>query len=245
MNIIPAIDLLDGRCVRLLHGDYDKVTHYDLDPVELARQYSNAGARNIHIVDLDGARAGSGVHQSVVAGIAAIENLTVQSGGGVRSKSDLEQRFNNGIDRVVLGSLAVTEPENVIDWLAEFGADRLVLALDIRFDEAGVPMLATHGWKQQTSTSLWDLINSYGDNLQHVLCTDIGRDGAMSGPNLELYGQCVKQFPHLKFQASGGVRNIDDATALLNTGVDGMITGKALLEGNLTIEELKPFLPNV
>ena len=244
MNIIPAIDLLDGRCVRLLHGDYDKVTHYDLDPVELAARYASAGARNIHIVDLDGARAGSGVHQNVVAGITAIENLTVQSGGGVRSKKDLEIRFDNGIDRVVLGSLAVTEPANVSNWLLEFGADRLVLALDIRFDNDGVPMLATHGWKQQTSTSLWELISSYGENLQHVLCTDIGRDGAMSGPNLELYRECVKRFPHLKFQASGGVRNIDDANALLDTGVDGMITGKALLEGNLSIKELKPFLPN-
>ena len=244
MNIIPAIDLLDGRCVRLLHGDYDKVTHYDLDPVELAGQYASAGAQNIHIVDLDGARAGSGVHQNVIAGIADIANLTVQSGGGVRSKKDLEIRFDNGIDRVVLGSLAVTEPANVSNWLLEFGADRLVLALDIRFDNDGVPMLATHGWKQQTSTSLWELISSYGENLQHVLCTDIGRDGAMSGPNLELYRECVKRFPNLKFQASGGVRNIDDANALLDTGVDGMITGKALLEGNLSIEELKPFLPN-
>jgi len=111
--------------------------------------------------------------------------------------------------------------------------------------EAAVPMLATHGWKQQTSTSLWDLISSYGDNLQHVLCTDIGRDGAMSGPNLGLYSECVKRFPKLKFQASGGVRHIDDARALLDTGVDGMITGKALLERNLTLEELRPFLPNV
>ena len=244
MNIIPAIDLLDGRCVRLLHGDYDKVTHYDLDPVELAGQYASAGARNIHIVDLDGARAGSGVHQNVIAGIADSENLTVQSGGGVRSKKDRESRFDNGIDRVALGSLAVTEPANVSNWLLEFGADRLVLALDIRFDNDGVPMLATHGWKQQTSTSLWELISSYGENLQHVLCTDIGRDGAMSGPNLELYRECVKRCPNLKFQASGGVRNIDDASALLDTGVDGMITGKALLEGNLSIEELKPFLQN-
>jgi len=153
MNIIPAIDLLDGRCVRLLHGDYDKVTHYDLDPVELAREYANSGARNIHIVDLDGARAGSGVHQTVVSGIAGIDKLTVQSGGGVRSKNDLEHRFNQGIDRVVLGSLAVTEPQMVAEWLLEFGSDRLVLALDIRFDQNGVPMLATHGWKQQTSAA--------------------------------------------------------------------------------------------
>jgi len=242
MNIIPAIDLLDGRCVRLLHGDYDQVTHYDLDPVKLAQGYADSGARDIHIVDLDGARAGAAAHQQVVAGITGIDQLTVQSGGGVRSKEDLENRFNIGVDRVVLGSLAVTEPNMVCDWLVEFGADRLVLALDIRFDKDGVPMLATHGWKQQTSTSLWELIGHYGERLKHVLCTDIGRDGAMSGPNLKLYRECVKRFPWVKFQASGGVRDIEDAVALSDTGAKGMITGKALLEGSLLIEELKPFL---
>lgn len=248
MNIIPAIDLLDGRCVRLLHGEYDKVTYYDVDPVELAQRYSDQGAKYIHIVDLDGAREGKGANLSTIESIAAIDGLSVQTGGGVRLSADVTRRFNAGVSRVVTGSVAVTAPDQVASWMDQFGAGRFTLAMDIRLDDKAVPLVATHGWQQQTDISLWDAVERIdslsNSSVEHLLCTDISRDGAMTGPNVELYKQCMQKLPQLKVQSSGGVRHLADAEALAATGVAGMITGKALLENKLTLKELQPFLQN-
>ncbi len=242
MHVIPAIDLLGGRIVRLLHGDYDKVTHYDLDPLSLAKQYEKSGAKLLHIVDLDGARSGSGENTAVIETIASTTGLTVQTGGGVRTEQDLMQRLSLGVDRVVIGSLAVKSTETVKDWLMRYGSSAIVLALDVRIENGEPPMLAVHGWQEQTRVSLWDLLALYGDAVSHVLCTDISRDGAMSGPNVRLYQECVQRFPGVRFQASGGVRHKADADALAASAVDGMITGKALLEKTLLIDELTAYL---
>ncbi len=244
MIVIPAIDLLDGRCVRLLYGDYDKVTHYDVEPLILAKRYFEAGVRYIHIVDLDGARVGASGNASVIQQIADQSGLRIQAGGGIRCEADFEKCRASGVSRVVLGSLAVKEPELVKTFIKTYSADSVVLALDVRFDEQAVPRLATHGWQEQTQMSLWDLLADYDGLIEHVLCTDIGRDGAMTGPNFSLYQECVERFPTIQFQASGGVRHIDDAHELVKTGASGMITGKALLEGELKLEELSPYLEN-
>lgn len=248
MTIIPAIDLLGGRCVRLLHGDYDKVTYYDVDPVELAQRYCDGGARQIHIVDLDGAKGNSDANLQIIEAIAAINNLSVQTGGGVRSREDVGRRLEAGVERVVTGSMTIKQPAEVATWLGHFGAGHLTLALDVRLDDDGVPRVATEGWREQSDVSLWDAVGHINElsaqPIEHLLCTDIARDGAMTGPNVELYQTCLQKLPGIKLQASGGVRNVADAQTLASTGVAGMITGKALLENTLTLEELKPFLQN-
>lgn len=248
MNIIPAIDLLDGRCVRLLYGDYDKVTYYDVEPIALAQRYRDEGAQDIHIVDLDGARDGKGGNMATIESIAAIDGLKVQTGGGVRAEADVTRRLDAGVDRVVTGSLAVKDPQQVANWIDQYGAAHFTIALDVRLDENDVPLVATHGWQQQTDITLWDAVSRINAEctsaVEHLLCTDISRDGAMTGPNVELYKRCLQKLPTLKIQSSGGVRHLADAEALAATGVAGMITGKALLEDKLTLKELQPFLQN-
>ena len=248
MKIIPAIDLLDGRCVRLLYGDYEKVTYYDVEPVKLAQRYRDEGAQEIHIVDLDGAREGEGGNIGMIESIAAIDRLKVQTGGGVRVEADVEQRLGAGVDRVVVGSVAVNQPELVASWIDKYGAGHFTIALDVRLNDDGLPLVATHGWQQQTDITLWDAVERINEHcasgVEHLLCTDIARDGAMTGPNVELYKRCMQKLPQLKIQSSGGVRDLADAQALAASGVAGMITGKALLEQKLTLEELQPFLQN-
>jgi phosphoribosylformimino-5-aminoimidazole carboxamide ribotide isomerase len=242
MLLIPAIDLRDGRCVRLLKGDFGAETRYEVDPVELAASYAKLGARWLHVVDLDGAKRGEPVNLPLIARMRAAAGIDVQLGGGVRSRKSLEQALAVA-SRVVIGSLAVSEPELVSEWLREFGPERLTLALDVRLDEGGKPMIATHGWTESSGLELATAVDRYSAaGLRHVLCTDIDRDGALTGPNTELYGDCVSRWPGIAFQASGGVRDLADLRALTLAGVAGTVSGKALLEGRLTAEEIRPFL---
>ncbi len=245
MQLIPAIDLRDGRCVRLLQGRFDAETVYASDPLELLDRYLALGAGMIHVVDLDGARAGSQANRTAIARLAGhAPPGTVQVGGGVRSREVVEELLALGVTRAVVGSVAVTAPDEVAGWLREPGAERVVLAFDIRLDEGGTPRLATHGWERQTETSLWDAVERYlPAGLRHVLCTDVARDGAMSGPNLSLYAEAVRRFPGIAWQASGGVSCAADLHALAMTGVAAVISGRALLEGRLSAEEIAPFLP--
>jgi phosphoribosylformimino-5-aminoimidazole carboxamide ribotide isomerase len=245
MQLIPAIDLRDGRCVRLLQGRFDAETVYASDPVEVLDRYLSLGAGAIHVVDLDGARAGSQANRTAIARLAEhAPPGTVQVGGGVRSRAVVEELLALGVARAVVGSVAVTEPDEVTGWLRDPGAERVVLAFDIRLDEGGTPRLATHGWERQTETSLWDAVERYlPAGLRHVLCTDVARDGAMSGPNLALYAEAVRRFPGIAWQASGGVSCAADLHALATTGVAAAISGRALLEGRLSAEEVAPFLP--
>lgn len=242
MNLIPAIDLRDGRCVRLLKGDFARETRYPVDPVELAVRYRDLGATWLHVVDLDGAKRGEPVNLTLIARMQAAAGVSVQLGGGIRTQASLEAALAVAA-RVVIGSLAVSDPVLVTSWLSEFGPERLTLALDVRIDAAGTPLIATHGWTQASTLSLADAIDRYAvAGLRHVLCTDIDRDGAMTGPNAGLYRDCVARWPGIAFQASGGVRDLRDLEALTAAGVAATVSGKALLEGSLKPEEIGPFL---
>ncbi len=244
MMVIPAIDLYRGRVVRLFQGSYDAATYYDALPVELATQYASAGTSLLHVVDLDGAKSEGQDNKSLVQQMCAIPNLEIQTGGGVRSEEDVQSYLDSGVSRVVVGSLAVKQPDTVLKWLRRFGGQRLTLALDVRLDDNNVPRIATHGWQKQSDTSLWEALEYFSDFLIHTLCTDIARDGALMGPNAALYRECTRRFPSIQLQASGGVRDIQDIVDLEPTGVAGVITGKALLEQRLKFEEIRPFLRN-
>ena len=242
MNIIPAIDLQDGKCVRLYQGDFDKTTEYSDDPTAVAREYAELDVCDLHIVDLDGARTGQQENRDIIRSIAEETSLSVQLGGGIRDRETLDMWFDAGVSRCVIGSLAITEPDAVKSWLVRFGGERVVLALDVQIDEDGQPLLTTHGWTRPSTTSVFECIEDYGSiGLQHVLCTDVSRDGAMAGPNIELYSAIAKRFPDLELQASGGVRNIADLVALREHSVPAAITGRALLEGKITAEEIAAF----
>lgn len=244
MLLIPAIDLRAGRCVRLLQGRFDAETVYSEDPGGILAGYRSLGARHIHVVDLDGARDGSQGNRAAIAGLAATPGATLQVGGGVRSRAVAEELLALGVERVVVGSMAASHPREVAAWIEELGAPRIVLAFDVRIDAGGTPRLATHGWRTQTGTSLWHAVDAYVTaGLRHVLCTDVARDGALSGPNLDLYAEAVRHFPIVEWQASGGVSAAADLHALADTGVAAVVSGRALLEGRIAAEELVPFLP--
>ena len=238
LQIIPAIDLLDGSCVRLLHGDFNKCKVYDLDAVRLAAVYAREGAQWLHVVDLAASRDGKTADIKPLLRLLGKAEQSVQTGGGVRGASDIRTRLENGASRVVVGSLSVTEPETFAEWLTTFGADRLVAALDVRIENDGTPLLRTHGWTRGSGDTLWQLLDYYSDKgLKHVLCTDIGRDGALTGSNLDLYRQVTSRYPDLEVQASGGVSGLLDLRQLATTGVASAIVGKALLEGCFTVAD--------
>ncbi len=242
MKIIPAIDLHEGKCVRLLQGDFDKVTVYSDRPLEIARAYDALSVDDLHIVDLDGARTGSQHNAPVVRQLCAETPLAVQLGGGIRDADRVRYWLDNGVTRCVVGSVAVTDPGRVAAWFVDFGTDRIVLALDVTIEQQG-PMLATHGWTKSSNLSLWELLDRYSSlGARHLLCTDIGRDGAMSGPNVDLYAEVLRRYPDLQLQASGGVRDIGDIDRLREIGVPAAITGKAMLDGKITAAEVESFL---
>ena len=243
MLLIPAIDLRKGRIVRLFQGDFDAETRYEHQPHELLLRYRGLGATWLHVVDLDGAKDGALSNRSIIVDLASQQDVRVQVGGGIRSSATIDDLFDQGVSRVVVGSTAVERPDEVNEWLVRYGSDRVCLAFDIKLDDGGVPRVRTRGWTEGTALSLWDAIVRFpADRLKHVLCTDIARDGALTGPNIDLYREATKRFPYLQWQASGGVRNASDLAALAKTGVAGAVSGKALLEERITSQELRPFL---
>jgi phosphoribosylformimino-5-aminoimidazole carboxamide ribotide isomerase len=244
MLLIPAIDLAQGRCVRLRQGDFARQTHYPAAPRELLERYKSLGASWVHIVDLDGARQGQRANQQLITELASTASLQLQVGGGLRSAACLEALLGAGAARVVIGSAAVLRPAEVLQWLKRFGAQRVCLAFDVRLEPGGEPQVHTHGWTQRGNLSLWDALAPFGAHVRHVLCTDIARDGMLASPNLELYRQALARFPHLKWQASGGVSRAADLGALARIGLAAAISGKALLEERIRAEELRPFLPD-
>lgn len=245
MLLIPAIDLREGHCVRLYQGDFAAETRYDVEPHELLMRYRELGASWLHVVDLDGARDGRPVNRSIILALASQQAVRLQVGGGMRDSATIDAFLHAGVGRVVIGSAAVTKPEQVSMWLRRFGAESITLAFDVRLDEERVPRCATHGWQLQTALSLWQAVDAYrAQGVRHVLCTDVTRDGAMTGPNLELYTEAIRRFPDIEWQASGGVRTGADLRALSATGAGAAICGRALLEERLSIEELAPYLPN-
>jgi phosphoribosylformimino-5-aminoimidazole carboxamide ribotide isomerase len=245
MHLIPAIDLRDGHCVRLLHGDFDAETRYAPDPQTLLLKYCDLGAEWLHIVDLDGARGGAVDNRAVILQLAAHKAVKLQVGGGLRNTAALAQLLDAGVARVVVGSAALAQADQVLTWLKYFGPERLTLAFDVCIDGGGPPRVMTHGWQRQSEHSLWSAVDLYaGSGLTHVLCTDIGRDGALTGPNISLYGEALRRYPQIEWQASGGIRNAQDLHALAAVGASAAISGKALLEDLIPLEELQPFLPN-
>jgi phosphoribosylformimino-5-aminoimidazole carboxamide ribotide isomerase len=245
MLLMPAIDLRAGRCVRLYQGDFSAETLYEHSPRELLEKYSALGASWVHVVDLDGARAGVSANRGAIRALAAQRRIRLQVGGGIRSLDAIEELIAGGIERVVIGSAAVERPDEVIGWLRRFGAERICLALDVRHDRHGEPRVRTRGWRAETSLSLWQAVERYPpEALRHILCTDIERDGALSGPNLDLYRDALERFPELSWQASGGVRDAADLAALANIGVTAAVSGKALLDERIRPEELRPYWPD-
>lgn len=235
-EVIPAIDLRDGRVVRLRQGDYAQQTTYAADPRELARRYLHAGARWLHLVDLDGARSGGLSNLAVIKAIA-LDGMQVQCGGGVRSEDDLLRLFDVGVQRVVLGSVAIREPEQVARWLGTHGSERITIALDTR--RVGEQWtLPSAGWTQTETRTLDELATWYAEQgARHLLCTDIERDGMLAGFNLLLYRHLVERLPQLAVQASGGARSLADIRAARDAGVHGVVLGRALLEGRFTLED--------
>jgi phosphoribosylformimino-5-aminoimidazole carboxamide ribotide isomerase len=245
MILIPSIDLRNGRCVRLLKGNFDQETRYDLEPHELLQRYRALGATWLHVVDLDGAKDGRLANRSIIIRLASQKALHVQVGGGVRSTAVVDDLLRNGIDRVITGSAAVEKPAEVQGWLKRYGAEKIGLAFDIRHDAQGVPRVLTRGWTKESKLSLWEAIDGYlPHGLKHVLCTDVELDGALQGPAVKLYAEAVKRYPDIAWQASGGVRSAADLFALKETGSAAAISGKALLDELIKPSELVPFLPN-
>jgi phosphoribosylformimino-5-aminoimidazole carboxamide ribotide isomerase len=245
MRLIPAIDLKDGHCVRLLRGDFDAETRYGADPLALLVKYRDLGADWLHVVDLDGARDGTGRNRDIIVELARQAAVMLQVGGGLRDTDAVSQVLNAGVGRAVIGSAAVTRVDLVRTWLDDFGSERVVLAFDVRLDPVRTPRVAIHGWRETSELSLWDAVENFADHdLKHVLCTDVSRDGALSGPNVELYDEAARRFPHIEWQASGGIRDARDLHALARAGAKAAISGKALLEELIPLEDLQTFLPN-
>jgi phosphoribosylformimino-5-aminoimidazole carboxamide ribotide isomerase len=235
-TVIPAIDLRHGHVVRLKQGDYAQQTTYAADPRDLARSYADAGANWLHLVDLDGARSGNLDNLAVIESIAK-SGMRIQAGGGVRGENDVQRLFDAGVARVVLGSVAIREPELVAGWLAHHGSERLTIALDTRrIDDRWV--LPSAGWTELEAGTLDELAPWYASRgARHLLCTDIDRDGMLAGFNLELYRHLSGTVPGMAVQASGGVRSLEDIRAAREAGAGAVILGRALLEGRFTVQE--------
>lgn len=237
MLIYPAIDLKGGVCVRLLHGRFDQVTAYDDDPFARLKAFEASGALWVHIVDLDGARDGRPAQHELIGRLAASTPVRIQTGGGVRERDDVERLLDAGASRVVIGSAAVRRPKVVREWIEALGPEKICVALDCRPD-AGAFRIVADGWASDTAFSLKAALDLYpGGALKHVLVTDVSRDGAMAGPNLELMRWLAAERPDLQVQASGGVRDLADIQALRPTGAAGVIIGKAIYEGRVLLEE--------
>ena len=236
--IFPAMDLMDGGCVRLLKGDFGARTNYDANPVDVAKGYAAAGANWMHIVDLDGAKNGQAEQSELILKIANSADIKVQTGGGLRDLGQIKRLLDGGVDRVVIGSLAVTNPQMVKHWLREVGPEAICLALDVNQGEDGEYRPATKGWTEASKKTLWSVIGEFmGSGLKTILVTDIGRDGMQTGGNLDLYKRIQSEFPTLDLITSGGVGTLDHVKDLKAIDPYGLIIGKALYEGAFTLDE--------
>jgi len=237
-TVYPAIDVRGGRVVRLRQGDYAQETQYGGTALAIAQRYTEAGASWLHLVDLDAAREGGYTLGPLLRELARDRRLHVQTGGGVRCADDVQTLLDAGAERVVVGSLAIHAPEQVLGWITRFGSERITIALDTRRDADGIWHLPVRGWTQDSDAELFALLDRCAEaGARHVLCTDIARDGMLGGPNVELYTLLHRRYPALALQASGGIRDAADLVALRTAGCSGAITGKALLDGALTLAQ--------
>ena len=236
--IIPAIDLIDGKVVRLYQGDYGQKTEYSADPQGSFDDYVAHGAAQLHLVDLEGAKDSTKRQLTVIRKLLANTKAPVQIGGGVRTEQDVIDLLDAGANRVVIGSTAVKDPATVAGWVEKYGADKIVLALDVNIDAEGNRKIAVAGWQEDSGVTIEALLAHYLPvGLKHVLCTDISRDGTLQGSNVALYRDLAAQFPQISWQASGGIGGIADIEALKGSGVGGVILGRSLLEGKFTVKE--------
>jgi len=239
MIIYPAIDLRGGKCVRLWQGDYARETIYSSDPLLMAKKFVTEGADWLHVVDLDAAKNPEQSQASLIAGLIKVSGAQIQIGGGIRTKEQVQELLEQGASRVVIGSMAVNDPEEVARWFELFGSESLALSLDVIDDENKQPMVVTNAWQNITKYSLFELVEYYqSEGLQHVLCTNIMLDGTLNGPDCFLYEKLLKHFPQLNLQASGGVRSLSDIKLLREKSLGGVIIGRALYENKFTLQEV-------
>lgn len=238
IELIPAIDIIDGKCVRLSQGDYDTKKVYNENPVEVAKEFEAHGIRRLHVVDLDGAASNHIVNYRTLEQIASRTSLVIDFGGGIKSDQDLIIAFENGAQMITGGSIAVKNPELFSRWLKEYGSEKIILGADVK-----ERMIAVNGWKDETAVELFPFLDEYiHKGVQKVICTDISRDGMLEGPSIELYKEMLEAHSNLYLMASGGVSNMADIIALDNAGIPGVIFGKALYEGHITMKELYDFM---
>lgn len=234
MEIIPAIDIIDGKCVRLTHGDYSQKKIYNEHPLEVAKEFEDAGLRRLHLVDLDGAKAGAVKNWKVLETLAGKTSMVIDFGGGIKSEKDVSIVFDSGAALATVGSIAVKEKETFFRWLKQFGSDKFLLGADVKGEK-----ITVSGWTEQTEVWVYDFIQKHLEQGVHqVFCTDVSKDGALEGPSLELYQAIIEKFPQLHFIASGGVSNMDDVYRLKEIGCKGVIIGKAIYEGRVLLTDL-------
>ncbi|OYU55331.1 MAG: 1-(5-phosphoribosyl)-5-[(5-phosphoribosylamino)methylideneamino]imidazole-4-carboxamide isomerase [Chitinophagaceae bacterium BSSC1] len=237
MEIIPAIDIIDGKCVRLTQGDYAQKTIYNENPLEVAKEFEAAGVKRLHLVDLDGAKAGTVQNWKVLQTIAANTSLVIDFGGGIKQEKDLAIVFESGAAYATIGSLAVKSPDLFVSWLEAYGADKFLLGADVKDKK-----IAVAGWLETTEINIINFLGDYlSKGVQQVFCTDVSKDGKLEGPSLALYQEILTAYPQAYFIASGGVSSMEDLHALQAIGCSGAIVGKAIYEGRITLEELKTF----
>ncbi|NML23390.1 1-(5-phosphoribosyl)-5-[(5-phosphoribosylamino)methylideneamino]imidazole-4-carboxamide isomerase [Pseudoflavitalea sp. G-6-1-2] len=237
MQIIPAIDIIEGKCVRLTQGDYQQKKIYNEHPLEVAKQFEDAGLQRLHLVDLDGAKAGTVKNWKVLESIAGKTRLVVDFGGGIKKREDVDIVFNSGAALATIGSLAVKDESTFVQWLQSYGAEKFLLGADVKDEK-----IAVAGWLETTDIWIYDFVQKYIEHgIQQVFCTDVSKDGLLQGPSTELYKSILTKFDGLHFIASGGVSSVADLDVLRNIGCAGVIVGKAFYEGRITLDELVQF----
>ncbi len=233
IELIPAIDIIAGKCVRLTKGDYEQKSEYG-EPLDMAREFQRIGFQRLHVVDLDGAKSKHVVNDKALREITSETNLTVDFGGGIKTHTDIETAFNAGASMVTIGSIAVTQPNLFTWWLSKYGPDRIILGADVRNGKISI-----NGWKEDSTEDLLPFLKKYVDaGVKYVLCTEISKDGTLAGPAFELYAQVMEKYPQLHLIASGGVSSIEDIKALDAIGVPAVVFGKAIYEGKINLQEL-------
>ncbi|MEM9819852.1 MAG: 1-(5-phosphoribosyl)-5-[(5-phosphoribosylamino)methylideneamino]imidazole-4-carboxamide isomerase [Bacteroidota bacterium] len=235
MHVIPAIDLIDGQCVRLTQGDYQSKKVYSKDPLEVAKRFEDAGIRRLHIVDLDGAKAKHIINYPVLERIATHTNLLIDFGGGLKSDEDVRIAFAAGAHQITGGTVAVKNKALMLQWIEQYGGEKIILGADVSHER-----IAISGWQEQSDIQLFDFLADYvQDGIQYVICTDIAKDGMLNGPAVALYQKIIQRFPQLQLIASGGIAQVEDLRELKKIGCFGAITGKALYEGKISLDALK------
>ena len=244
MRIIPAIDIIDGKCVRLTKGDYNTKKIYNENPLEVAKEFEAAGIEFLHVVDLDGAKASQIINYKVLEQIASKTNLKIDFGGGLKSNKDLEIAFNSGANQITGGSIAVKNSDIFESWIEKYGAQKIILGADFYPDNAG-GKIATNGWQEESTLELIPFIKGYQDKgIQYVICTDISKDGMLQGPSFEVYKEIINEVKNVKLIASGGISTFDELPRLAENGCEGVIIGKAIYEKKISLKQLEQYILN-